>query len=281
MVKQNSSGQTLLIILLIMAVALTIGLSVISRSITDIRISQEQEESARAFSAAEAGLEHYLATGTAPSADLIEGFDVTATKSDLGGTNVYVFPKEIRAGDTQTVWLVSHDGDNLQSDFGGFTDIIFYWGKESITGQLPALEAVIIYTTSAGGQYRTRRVAFDPNPSRAAGNDFTNNTVGTAGYSLDEKKFSYRVKFSEDNDEDFPVGNKFYALRIKLLYNDQPQILGVEATDDDFPLQGNCYRVEAQSAETNITRKVEQCQLYKSPPAIFDYVLFSEDDLTR
>ncbi|MBU3957074.1 hypothetical protein KKI19_02265 [Patescibacteria group bacterium] len=47
--KRDSSGQALLIILLVMAVALTIGLSVVSRSITDIRISQEQEQSARAF----------------------------------------------------------------------------------------------------------------------------------------------------------------------------------------------------------------------------------------
>jgi Tfp pilus assembly protein PilX len=47
---KNNSGQTIIIVLLAIAVGLTIGLAVISRSVTSIRISRQEEESARAFS---------------------------------------------------------------------------------------------------------------------------------------------------------------------------------------------------------------------------------------
>ncbi|MGB9585898.1 MAG: hypothetical protein ACPL7A_00585, partial [Anaerolineales bacterium] len=60
---KKNSGQALLIILLVMAVGLTIGLAVISRSVTDIRISRQEEESARMFSVAEAGIEEALKAG--------------------------------------------------------------------------------------------------------------------------------------------------------------------------------------------------------------------------
>lgn len=60
MLTKNNSGQAALIILLIMVALLTIGLSVVSHSVTDISISQDEEEAMRAFSAAEAGIEEAL-----------------------------------------------------------------------------------------------------------------------------------------------------------------------------------------------------------------------------
>jgi len=272
--KRNNSGQALLIILLIMAVALTIGLSVVSRSVTDIRISQEQEESARAFSAAEAGLESLLATGGAPG--IVGDFTITTDTKPLGDSSTFVFPKEIRADDTQTVWLVDHlDEDTLDLDNPkSFTDFEFHWGNENLSGNedtAPALEAVIIYKDLAG-EYTTRRVAFDPKLGRSDG--FTN--VSDDDHSFSEKRFSFKAKFTDDRA--FPSGS-LYALRIKLLYNDEPQVLGIEAFGDPLPLQGNCYASTAASETTGISRKVEQCQFYPSLSGMFDYVLYSGSSL--
>lgn len=50
----------LLVVVLAMIVALTVGLSVVSRTITNLRISRQNEESQRAFKAAEAGIEQAL-----------------------------------------------------------------------------------------------------------------------------------------------------------------------------------------------------------------------------
>ena len=54
--KRLQSGQALLIVLLGMAVVLTMVLSVVSRSVTDIQLTTRDDEALRAFSAAEAGV---------------------------------------------------------------------------------------------------------------------------------------------------------------------------------------------------------------------------------
>jgi len=54
------SGQALLIVILVMVIALTVGLSVAVRTTTNIRTASEDENSQRAFSAAEAGVSKRL-----------------------------------------------------------------------------------------------------------------------------------------------------------------------------------------------------------------------------
>lgn len=277
MKDRYSSGQALLIILLIMAVALTIGLSVVSQSIVDIRLSQQQEESARAFSAAEAGLESLLATGVAPES--FEGFTITTETKELGNSDSFIFPKEIKAGDIQIVWLVGHNSDGEPDpgvdQFNG-TEIRVFWGNSGTPSNnetTPALEATLFY--KEGNDYRTIKYTGDPNTNRRTTNNFQQ--ASDAGYTLQQKTFQFRKMI-----QNMPAGVMYYALRLKLIYNsDQPHILGVRGIGDNIPLQGHCYQVKASKQETGISRKVEQCQLYKSLPSIFDYVLFSESDLAK
>ena len=66
----SDSGQALLVILLSMTVILTVVLSVVSRTVTDITITTYQEDAQRAFDAAEAGIEDALLTGTATGGDV-------------------------------------------------------------------------------------------------------------------------------------------------------------------------------------------------------------------
>src|SRR3989338_3351838 len=61
--RKNEKGQAFLIVVLVMVVALTVGLSVASRTVTNLRTTAEEENSQRAFSAAEAGIEKALKTG--------------------------------------------------------------------------------------------------------------------------------------------------------------------------------------------------------------------------
>lgn len=265
MKKRNQSGQALPIILFVMAIALTIGLATVSRSITNIRISQQQKEYAKAFSAAEAGLEARLVGSEITS---YGGFDITnPTVEELGGGSTFVFPEAIMADDTKTVWLS-----------GSPTELTFYWGNDSSTGIIPALEATIIY--ESGGIYQTKKAAFDPD-TRVETIEF----AGTdPGGEMGGETFSYQAKFTDgtsDVDSSFPGGNLF-AVRIKLLFNtDEAQILGVEATGGVLPVQATCYSAQADSKTTDIAAKVKQCQFEKEFPKIFDYVLFSEADIFK
>lgn len=64
MMVKYPHGQVLLITVLVLSIAVTIALSLIGRSVTDVSMSRNLEESARAFSAAEAGIEETLLTNT-------------------------------------------------------------------------------------------------------------------------------------------------------------------------------------------------------------------------
>ena len=68
--EASRQGQMLLVVVLTMIVALTVGLSVVSRTITNLRISRQSEESQRAFQAAEAGIEKTIESGSPSSIDL-------------------------------------------------------------------------------------------------------------------------------------------------------------------------------------------------------------------
>jgi len=287
---KSQQGQALLIILLVMAVGLTMGLAVVSRSVTDIRISKQEEESARAFSAAEAGIEkallENLVVGDARS-ELVGEVKYTVTATEQGGSSEYdLGGGKFASGDTQTVWLVGHDSDGNLNPSVTYTgsEIDLYWGNSDISfpgsgacsgNPLPALEASVIYDS---GGYKVARYALDPDGIRATNcNKFDSSGIGSAGYTLGGESFKFKKTIT------LPVGTK-YALRLKFLYNsDTSHILGVKAVGSGvtIPSQGKCYISTAVIETSGITRKVKQCQTYNVPPAIFDYVLFSGGDLVK
>jgi len=257
-----------------MAVGLTVGLAVISRSVTDIGISRQEEESARVFSVAEAGIEEALKSGSAPPGGIKIG-EITATVSqaDLGGASEFVFPGEYEVGDIQTLWLVEHDENgNLDvSNRYSKDKIEVYWGKEG--GLVPALEATLIYDQNGT---KIMRWALDPDTSRRGSNSF--DSADSGSFQIGGKTFKYKKTLTS-----LPCSGSAicYALRFRLLYNDQPQILGAKGVSSNLPSQGTCYESTATNPQVGITRKVRQCQLYKAPPGIFDYVLYSEGDLVK
>ncbi|MFH1289522.1 MAG: hypothetical protein ABIH88_02270, partial [Patescibacteria group bacterium] len=253
--------------------ALTIGLSIVSRSITDVSITGQEQESARAFSVAEAGLESLLAGGAEGVS--FEGFDIVTETLELGNAVSFAFPKKITAGDAQTVWLVSHvDEDTLDTDFNHTrTYFDLYWGNEGQSADedaTPALEATLYYSD---GDYKTLKAVYDPRASRRNSNNFA--AASSGSYSVSGKNLSFYARMSG-----LPSADDMYLLRLKLIYNDSAQEMAV-ASDEVLPLQGNCFTSTATSQETGIARRVQQCKLFKSLPSIFDYVLYSAGGLIK
>lgn len=281
---KNQQGQALLIILLVMAVGLTIGLAVVSRSVTDIRISSQEEESARAFSAAEAGIEEALlenlAVGVGTSGTVGE-ISYSVSSIEQGGSQEYdLGGGKFLSGDTQTVWLIGHtaDGDfdpSVTFPTDGVVDIC--WGEPGTPADqetTPALEVSLVYLV--GSEFRTARRGYDPNVGRTGSNKF--DLAGTSG-CLD-LAFNQTINLASDFGDLTGATLYLYALRLKLLYNENSQPIKVSSSDN-FPSQGKCYVSTAKVEESGVTRKVQQCQTHKAPPAIFDYVLFSGGDLEK
>lgn len=270
---KRQSGQAIIIILLILAVGLTIGLSIISRSITDIRISQQEEESARAFSVAEAGIEESLKAGAATDV-IIEGITAEVSETAQGGGPTFDFGGgKFEEGDIQTVWLIEHsDGELVPPSFPENGTIAVCWGE----GTTPAIEVTIIY--EFGGSFRVARGAYDRDAA-IRGNEFDAPEAAVNANRCGDLDFEKDIALGPGG-LGIPGGSTLYAMRLKLLYNDSPQPLQVWGSSP-FPSQGKCFVSRATVKESGITRKVQQCQFHKAPPGIFDYVLFSEGDLTK
>lgn len=109
----KNQGQAVLIVLLVVVVALGFGLSIISQSTTDVKIAGQSEESARAFNAAEAGIEDALKNVSSITAGAltIDGIDVNYT---VAGENFLEGVYE--ENNTATVFLSG--ADNLTIEWG-------------------------------------------------------------------------------------------------------------------------------------------------------------------
>lgn len=170
------NGQVLLIVVLVMIIALTVGLSLVSRSITNLRSSTEEVYSKKALSAAEAGVEQAIennvsiANGSFPN-DPTTSFktDVTEIKGTeflLNGGNVILQDEGI------DLWLSDYSDDPAkiyQNPWSG--DLILRWGDTASDCNTAALEIQLVLGTRVSP--RLTRFAFDPCPPRSSVNHFT------------------------------------------------------------------------------------------------------------
>lgn len=269
---KKSSGQTLLIVVLLMTVGLTTGLSLISRSLTDIKISRRGEESSRAFSAAEAGIEESLRSGVASSGTFTENAsEYKVTKTGVGGSSAPFSLGQINHDDTQTVWLIGHDTsgglDYAQAYSGSTIDVC--WGE---TNPSAAIEAIVYYR-DLSSKIKVWRQAFDP---EARGNNFSpvdSSAGGNCG--------SLNLKYRKTLDLSEISGSKI-ALRLRPFYNPSPVILGVgPAASANLPGQGEEIVSTGKVSGSEVVRKVRVFTSYKVVPAIFDYVLYSQKSLMK
>lgn len=292
MPKSAQSGQALLIILLIMAVVLTIALSVVSRSVTDITVSQKEEEASRAFSVAEAGIEQALIAGCPGGVctDILETGSFRAEVTTLAeGGKTYNIPMLLNSGETVPIWFVNHDDEgNLVCNeanpcFTGNT-LRVCWGESgtsATTGTTPALELSVLYT-STPGDYSTAKIgrgAYDPNTTRRSSNSFSGQdgscTLGSVSYA-----FGKTVNLNSDlgvPGSSTSNQNGLQQARLRLLYNTDrahPVGISVDFGGNGFlPKQGT--QIESTGEAGEAARKIIVQQLFPDLPPIFDFGIFS------
>lgn len=296
--KKNkfNSGQALLIVLLSMAIVLTVILSVLARSITDLSISSQDEDSLRAFSAAEAGVENALIIGSDIGSTSIGNATYNADVSSFAeGEKIFSNPILLTSGESTTIWFVAHD------DEGNFTcsaekpcfrgnQMKVCWGKTGTSGSsdtTPAIEVSIFYTTSFG-DYSTVRIAratADPNESRRLINKFSSPDGGTCTVGDQNYQFQKTIDFS---DLDIPVNvqnnqNGLQFAKVRFFYNtDLSHNVGF---DVDFPgnglLPSQGLKIESSGVSGDANRKLDVFQSYGEIPEIFDSAVFSLGGITK
>jgi len=292
----KEEGQALLIVVLVIVVALTVGLSLASRSITNLRNTTDEVNSQKAFSAAEAGVEQVIKTGapiTSPidlgnnsqissvGATLISGSGTAGDEFLLNNGN------PIFQDDGGDIWLSPHsDSPLFKTPWGcgiGFTSgncgqsqtLSLYWGTNTDSCAEPALEVLVIAsssTTNPQVNATMSRYVFDSCAARRTGGSYPNNfssSFSTVNATINgangvSRTFNYKV--------DLPITNGLFV-RIIPLYT--AGVFGVKASN--LPSQGQLITSVGTSGSTGqqTIRKVTFFQGYQSLPSELLYGLFS------
>lgn len=271
--NNNVSGQIVLILVLITVVGLTIGLSLISRTVTDVRISSQIEESGRAFSAAEAGVENALKiinvfpTGTTESLTL-DNASAEYKVSDIGGnSSLYTFPVT-EADSSEILWLVNHESDKALGTlyYPTSESLDICWGT---AGNNAALEFSLYYKT--GSTYKIAKSAYDPDFTRAGSNQFDPaDKVGN--YCGSTYPYKHTVNFISDFG--VSVTDNLLALRMTPVY--ESTALGVKPAAN-LPVQGNQINSVGRTT-TGVVRKIQVNRTYSILPGLLDFTLYCESN---
>lgn len=277
-------GQALLIVVLVMVVVLTVGLSVASRSIVNLRITSEEQQSQRAFSAAEAGIELALRTNESitQAVDLknnAEIKEVTFTNPSgssflLNGGNNVIKEEGIDA------WLVAHN-DNGTINYSNPPDPNFftiYWGNSADGCSNAAIEVIVIAGTSASSA-TAKRYAYDPCSTRRGNNNFAApESAANKQKTVEGRTFFYNTHIADNDRIDIRDG---LVVRIIPLYANTPMALfmcnpGQGQEDQNCtPLPSQGKQIESIGKSGDATRKVTLFQGYPSLPVeFFANVLF-------
>ncbi len=298
--RVSEKGQALLLVLLGMAVILTIVLSIVSRSITDITVSTKEEEALRAFSAAEAGVERALITGSniplTPIGDAFFTANVTGAPSP---SRDFAHPIGIISGESLIIWFVNHDSNGNSTCTGNscFTGDKFKlcWGTPGTgagSSTTPAVEVSVFYAATPG-DYSTVKIArdaIDPNSGRRSTNAFSAPDAG--GCQIGNSSFAFQKTINLGTgglgipQASYNSQNGLQFARIRMLYNtDIAHELGVSTSGFTgsgnflFPAQGSSIVSTGVAGVSN--RKVEVFQGYGEPPPIFDAAIFSPSGITK
>ncbi|MBI3443677.1 hypothetical protein HY008_03320 [Candidatus Woesebacteria bacterium] len=291
-------GQAVLLVLLGMSIILTVILSILGRSITDVTITFKEEEALRAFSAAEAGVERALQTGLYQTGSF-EGASFQGSVSGIQENSAtFVYPSDVPSGDSATVWFVSHDDVTEALTCSGkpcFTGsgMKVCWGtlgtsSSSLTA--PAIELTVVYDTTQGGvnsgdfsSIRLARATRDP----YIGGDGTRNInrftdVTPASCTIASRNYAFSETFNLGALSIPCLGTAGCLInaKVRVLYNNTPAPLGFDVTGFGLlPSQGK--RIESVGTSGDARRKIEVSKFFSELPPIFDSAVFGQGGIIK
>lgn len=268
-INSSSSGQVLLLVVIVMVVVLTVGLSVASRTITNLKLAKQDEDSQKAFQAASAGIDKYInasASNPAQETLLSSKFDTNITNVGGGVTSLILNNNEKVDQDRGIdVWLSNYP-DYTSPYTGSFT---VYWATATETNcnagagsaTSPALEILLLHNTR--NSPILAKYVYDACPARISGNGFASPAVGPV--TINGTVFQYRVAL--------PAITNGLIMKIIPVYNSTR--IAIVGSFPGFPPQGKL--IESVGTAGDTTRKISYYESYPQiPNEIFPYAILSQ-----
>lgn len=283
MTRKYQNGQAVLVVLLSLSVVLIIVLFILSRSITDLSLSTKEEDSLRAFSAAEAGVERALIAGSTGSLTIGDAnFSATVAEFAEGSSEV-IYPLSLFSGENAIFWF-------SRPSSSGFTGSQFKicWGDSGTSASTdftPAIEVTVVYKTTLG-EYRVARKMLDPKLPYIGGRTSSNGYVAAAPCTISGQVFQFQntVAFGATglNIANFSTPDVLQYATAKILYNTaiaHKVAIDVAGTGSVLPSQGS--KVDSSGNFGDANRRIEVYQLHPETPPIFANAIFSSGGIIK
>lgn len=299
----RQAGQIILILILIMTVALGIGLSIVQKSLVDLSTASKVDQSSRAFSAAEAGVEKALKDNKDLKSFSDTGSQITNI-TDTGlipcvpgspgcaqqsGVQAALEYPPLAKEDVVQVWLVDPNANlpNCVSPSVCYTQTTLdvFWGNSQT--DKAALELTLIYFD--GSSYKPRKWYLDNASAGRQQNNF--DQVACGGYPLGVNTYQCYIKLGNSSVNVLTNGalqsivpNTLMLLRARLLYNTNSQPFAVQAVGTCNPgcsLPPQARSIESTGVAGETQRKVRLFQENKVVPPFFDYAIFSAGQISK
>lgn len=289
-IASGQGGQILLIVVLTMIVALTVGLSIAARIVTELKLSKQNEESQRAFQAAESGIQQTLIRQNSINVPIDLGNNASFSTTYTADKGTVIVMNNGQAVDQVTggdVWLSDYSSDPaliFQNPMGtgNSVSIMMYWGSTtqnscaSSSGDSvsPAIEVVLLSGTAANPV--VQKSIFESNGCTRIANAVAGTTAG-GPFTINGVKFLNSAPLTFNGN---PMSN---GLIMKIIPIFNSSIVGFQSQDTapdpadpyPFPAQGSVVTSTGTSGDT--VRKVVYYQSYPQLPLeIFPYSLLSQ-----
>lgn len=278
--RRNQSGQAVLIVLLSLSVVLVVVLYIMSRSVTDISLSSKEDDSMRAFSAAEAGIERALVIGSDIGSTVIGDARFTADVSSFGsGQTVFTYPLGLKSGEIATFWFnrpaeTSFVGNQVKVCWGAA-------GSSNSTSTTPAVE-IAVYYKSTTNIYNVLRTVLDPNSGRTVTNKFGLATTSACSVNGENFAFQTTVNFATLGIANYATAGALQYMTVMPLYNDTVDSkigIDVSGTGSLLPSQGQSVSADGTSGSSS--RRIEVYQLHPVTPPVFMNAIYSSTGITK
>jgi hypothetical protein len=251
----------------VITVVLTVSLSLFTRSIVNIKLTSEEDQSQKALSAAEAGIEQTIIADSAIPNGTFSSASFSTAKRQLSGTAFLLNNGKLVFKDTGAdIWLSEYSTNTsllYGNPWGGTFTV--YWGTGSDTcsssesiNTMAAIELIVL--TGAKNSPSSTRSVYDPCTARRAGNNFSS---PLSGGTVGGKSFAYSAQVT------VPAGAGLIARVIPLYAN---SYFGVQS-NPALPTQGTV--IESTGTVGEVKRKISVLQENPMLPSeLFTYTLF-------
>ena len=261
----SQSGQIALVVLLLMSVMLTLGLAVTQRGLFDTAVTEQSEQTSRAFQAAETGVEEALRSLVGTDGDKALTGDITynVTVQD-GGQHGFVTEEPVKIGEVVEV--------DLQGNTANMVDVYYF---NTLTDCANSDKWGVEYEALGIDSVITREVYL---ANVLKGKKGKKQTSG-GNYQFMGAKFCELVV-------ELPIDAGTGKIRIRPIGDPvgtaltEGTLLGIHPNGGVFAPQYRLIHSEGRTG-SGITRAVNVKRSVPQLPAIFDYALFSGGDIVK